>query len=115
MRRVTAPPAGAPSDKECKKRLAELVDEIDHLQRVFYAEDRYALLLIFQAMDAAGKDSTIRAVLSGVNPAGCQVFCVALFKSSRLDEPDELLNNVLQQSTDSRRIISRGQGGDSAP
>ena len=43
-------------------------------QRTLYAHDHHAILLIFQAMDAAGKDSTIRAVTSGINPAGCQVF-----------------------------------------
>jgi PPK2 family polyphosphate:nucleotide phosphotransferase len=51
-----------------------LVAELDDLQRVLYATDRDAVLLVFQAMDAAGKDGTIRAVLRGVNPAGCQVF-----------------------------------------
>jgi PPK2 family polyphosphate:nucleotide phosphotransferase len=99
----TAPPAGAPSDKECKKRLAELVQEIDHLQRVFYAENKYALLLIFQAMDAAGKDSTIRAVLSGVNPAGCQVFS---FKQPTAEELD---HDFLWRTA--RRLPERGRIG----
>ncbi len=70
----SAPPAGAPGNKGCRKRLQRNVDKLDELQRRLYAEDRRALLLVFQAMDAAGKDSTIRAVMSGVNPAGCQVF-----------------------------------------
>jgi PPK2 family polyphosphate:nucleotide phosphotransferase len=69
-----APPADAPSKKKCRKQLAQVVEEIDQLQRILYAHDRSALLLIFQAMDAAGKDGTIRAVMSGLNPAGCQVF-----------------------------------------
>ena len=56
-----------------QQELEDQVDRLAELQRQFYAHDRYALLLVFQAMDAAGKDSTIRAVLSGVNPAGCQV------------------------------------------
>src|SRR5262249_18288033 len=43
-------------------------------QEMLYAQDRWSLLLIFQAMDAAGKDSTIKHVMSGVNPQGCQVF-----------------------------------------
>ncbi|MFA5938329.1 MAG: PPK2 family polyphosphate kinase [Sinimarinibacterium sp.] len=68
---------GAPSavpDKEARIRLLnERVAELDELQRMLYADNRHAVLLVFQAMDAAGKDSTIRAVLSGVDPAGCQV------------------------------------------
>src|SRR5262249_11695312 len=43
-------------------------------QEMLYAQDRWSLLLVFQAMDAAGKDSTIKHVMSGVNPQGCQVF-----------------------------------------
>ncbi len=81
----TAPPKNAPSKKECKQRLEELKDRLRDLQRVLYADDRYAVLLVFQAMDAAGKDGTIRAVLSGVNPAGCQVFS---FKQPSKEELD---------------------------
>ena len=50
------------------------VEELSALQRLHYASNRYAVLLIFQAMDAAGKDGAIRHVMSGVNPQGCQVF-----------------------------------------
>lgn len=74
-----------PDDKRYKKRLAKLVDEIDDLQRRLYASDQHSVLLVFQAMDAAGKDSTIRAVMSGVNPAGCQVFS---FKQPSAEELD---------------------------
>lgn len=70
---ATKPPKKAPDKAACKLRLAELVTEIAALQEVLYAHDHRSLLLVFQAMDAAGKDSTIRAVLSGVDPAGCQV------------------------------------------
>ena len=70
----TRPPAEAPGKKACASRLHRLVNELDGWQRMLYADERYALLLIFQAMDAAGKDSTIRAVMSGVDPSGCQVF-----------------------------------------
>jgi PPK2 family polyphosphate:nucleotide phosphotransferase len=66
--------SGLPKEKELKKQLRELVKEFAKLQRKLYAHDKYSLLLIFQAMDAAGKDSTIRAVTKGVNPAGFQVF-----------------------------------------
>lgn len=66
-------PGKAVDEKDAKKKLSKVVKKIDSLQRVLYAQDRYSLLLIFQAMDAAGKDSTIRAVTRGVNPAGFQV------------------------------------------
>jgi len=71
--------------KSYKKRLEKLVDELDDLQRRLYASDKYSVLLVFQAMDAAGKDSTIRAVMSGVNPAGCQVFSFKQPSSEELD------------------------------
>jgi PPK2 family polyphosphate:nucleotide phosphotransferase len=54
--------------------LARHVEQLGDLQRMLYAENRYALLVIFQAMDAAGKDGAIRHVMSGVNPQGVQVF-----------------------------------------
>ncbi len=57
-----------------KKILGEHIEELQALQNRFYAFNRYALLLVFQAMDAAGKDGAIKHVLSGVNPQGCQVF-----------------------------------------
>lgn len=59
--------------KHYKKRLRKLRDRIDQRQRVMYAHDRYSLLTVFQAMDAAGKDGTIRAVFSGVNPHGVNI------------------------------------------
>lgn len=62
------------SKKEYNKLLAKQVEELSSLQHLHYASNRYALLLIFQAMDAAGKDGAIRHVMSGVNPQGCQVF-----------------------------------------
>ena len=62
------------SKKEYNKLLSEQVVELSSLQHLHYASNRYALLLIFQAMDAAGKDGAIRHVMSGVNPQGCQVF-----------------------------------------
>jgi PPK2 family polyphosphate:nucleotide phosphotransferase len=68
-----------------RKRLDKEVDELAKLQRVLFAQDRYAVLLVFQAMDAAGKDGTIRAVLSGVNPAGCQVFSFKKPSAKELD------------------------------
>ena len=66
----TAPPEDAPGAKKVKKQLERANRELRDLQKVLYAHDRFSLLLVFQALDAAGKDSTIRAVLSGVNLAG---------------------------------------------
>ncbi|MGV8805427.1 MAG: ADP-polyphosphate phosphotransferase [Polaromonas sp.] len=62
------------SKKEYQKLLAEQVEELSGLQQLLYASNGHAVLLIFQAMDAAGKDGAIRHVMSGVNPQGCQVF-----------------------------------------
>ncbi|MDD2467879.1 MAG: polyphosphate kinase 2 family protein [Desulfobulbus sp.] len=62
------------SKKQYKKLLKKHAEKLEDLQRLLYASNRYAVLLIFQAMDAAGKDGAIRHVMSGVNPQGCQVF-----------------------------------------
>ena len=62
------------SKEQYQKLLAEHVAQLSALQQLQYASNRYAVLLIFQAMDAAGKDSAIKHVMSGVNPQGCQVF-----------------------------------------
>ena len=73
------------SKKEYKAMLADHVEQLNKLQQVHYADNRYAVLLIFQAMDAAGKDGVIRHVMSGVNPQGCQVFS---FKHPSVQELD---------------------------
>ncbi len=70
----TKPPKSSPGKKLCEKHLQKSIKVLDDLQRRLYADDRFSVLLIFQAMDAAGKDGTIRAVTQGINPAGCQVF-----------------------------------------
>src|SRR5690554_1107331 len=62
------------SKKKYRKGLAHGVRKLASLQRRLYAHDRYSVLVIFQAMDAAGKDGAIRHVLSGVNPQGCDVY-----------------------------------------
>jgi PPK2 family polyphosphate:nucleotide phosphotransferase len=62
------------SKKQYEELLGERVKELSSLQQLHYASNRYAVLLIFQAMDAAGKDGAIKHVMSGVNPQGCQVF-----------------------------------------
>jgi PPK2 family polyphosphate:nucleotide phosphotransferase len=81
----TGPGDDGPKKKKLKKELAKLTEEIAELQRVLYADNKHSLLLVFQAMDAAGKDGTIRAVMSGVNPAGCQVFSFKQPSDNELD------------------------------
>lgn len=71
--------------EELERALAKRIQDIAELQQTLYASNRHALLLVFQAMDAAGKDSTIRAVTSGVNPAGFQVYS---FKQPSTEELD---------------------------
>ena len=73
------------SKKHYQKLLEEQVEQLSSLQRLLYASDRYALLLIFQAMDAAGKDGAIQHVMSGVNPQGCQVFSFKHPSATELD------------------------------
>lgn len=78
-------PKGAGSKEEQRSRLERKVAELSELQGLLYAHDHHSLLLIFQAMDAAGKDGTIKALLSGVNPVGCQVYS---FKQPSKEELD---------------------------
>lgn len=73
------------SKHDYKEKLQRQVEELSEQQQLQYAEDRHALLLIFQAMDAAGKDSAIRHVMSGVNPQGCQVFSFKHPSAQELD------------------------------
>jgi PPK2 family polyphosphate:nucleotide phosphotransferase len=68
-----------------KEALAQGVDVLAELQDMLYAQDQWAVLLIFQAMDAAGKDGAIKHVMSGINPQGCQVFS---FKSPSSEDLD---------------------------
>lgn len=99
----TAPPDAAPDDDELKSDLKKCVEELDDLQRKLYAEDRWSVLLVFQAMDAAGKDSTIRAVMRGINPQGCQVAAFGKPSSRELDH--DFLWRV------ARRLPERGRIG----
>jgi len=73
------------STKEYHELLAEQVGELSSLQRLHYASNQYSVLLIFQAMDAAGKDGAIRHVMSGINPQGCQVFSFKHPSATELD------------------------------
>ena len=92
-----------PGKKELKKALKKEIQKLYDLQRVFYAHDHHSILLIFQAMDAAGKDSTIRSVMSGINPAGCQVF------SFKKPTPKELDHDFLWRTNCS--LPERGRIG----
>jgi PPK2 family polyphosphate:nucleotide phosphotransferase len=83
-RRTRLKPLYASKD-EYRDMLAEHVGELSRLQEMLYAYDRYSLLVIFQAMDAAGKDSAIKHVMSGVNPQGCHV---VTFKHPSAEELD---------------------------
>jgi PPK2 family polyphosphate:nucleotide phosphotransferase len=78
---------------EAKERLQDDVSRLEDLQSKLYAQDRWALLLIFQAMDAGGKDGTIKHVMSGVNPEGCQVY------SFKTPSATELQHDFLWRTT----------------
>jgi PPK2 family polyphosphate:nucleotide phosphotransferase len=89
--------------KEARTYLQAGIEALARYQDVLYAQNTYALLLIFQAMDAAGKDSTIKHVMSGVNPQGCQVF------SFKPPSAEELDHDYLWTSY--RRLPERGNIG----
>jgi PPK2 family polyphosphate:nucleotide phosphotransferase len=91
------------SKKEYQEMLEEHVAELSALQRLHYASNRYALLLIFQGMDAAGKDGAIQHVMSGVNPAGCEV------SSFKQPTAEELEHDFLWRTN--RRLPERGRIG----
>ncbi len=91
------------SKKQYQKLLKKHVEELSSLQQLLYASSRYAFLLIFQAMDAAGKDGAIRHVMSGVNPQGCQVF------SYKHPSAMELQHDFLWRTT--RDLPERGRIG----
>src|ERR1019366_3712437 len=91
------------SDEHYKELLAEHIQELSKHQDLLYAHNRYALLLIFQAMDAAGKDGAIKHVMSGVNPQGCEVF------SFKHPSAEELEHDFLWRTT--RNLPERGRIG----
>ena len=91
------------SKEQYKKLLEEHVAQLSAQQQLLYASDRYAILLIFQAMDAAGKDGAIQHVMSGVNPQGCQVF------SFKHPSAAELEHDFLWRTT--RDLPERGKIG----
>jgi PPK2 family polyphosphate:nucleotide phosphotransferase len=91
------------SEQHYQKLLAEHVARLSSLQQLLYASDNHAILLIFQAMDAAGKDGAIRHVMSGINPQGCQVF------SFKHPSVAELQHDFLWRTT--RALPERGKIG----
>ena len=91
------------SDEDYKKILAGHIRDLTERQSLLYAHNRYSLLLIFQAMDAAGKDGAIKHVMSGVNPQGCQVF------SFKHPSAEELAHDFLWRTT--RCLPERGRIG----
>src|SRR5450631_2691697 len=91
------------SREEYHTLLTEHIGKLSEQQTRLYADDSYALLLIFQALDAAGKDSAIKHVMSGVNPQGCQVF------SFKHPSAEELAHDFLWNAT--RRLPERGYIG----
>ena len=91
------------SKKQYQKLLKQHVEALSELQQLHFASNRYALLLIFQGMDAAGKDGAVRHVLSGINPAGCQVW------SFKQPSAEELEHDFLWRTT--CQLPERGQIG----
>jgi PPK2 family polyphosphate:nucleotide phosphotransferase len=91
------------SKKQYKELLLEHMEKLSSLQQLHYASNRYALLVIFQGMDSAGKDGAIRHVMSGVNPEGCEVF------SFKQPSAEELQHDFLWRST--CRLPERGRIG----
>ena len=107
LRKYQAPPDGkvrlkewptrvpplCPSKARCAHHLAKQVKRLSRLQNLLYANNQHALLVIFQAMDAAGKDSAIKHVMSGINPQGCQVY------SFKHPGPQALAHDFLWRTT----------------
>ena len=91
------------SKKQYKELLHQHMEKLSALQQLHYASHRYALLLIFQGMDGAGKDGAIRHVMSGVNPEGCEVF------SFKQPSAEELEHDFLWRTT--CRLPERGRIG----
>jgi PPK2 family polyphosphate:nucleotide phosphotransferase len=94
---------GIRSKQKAVAALAKGIERLTGLQEMLYAQDRWALLVIVQAMDAAGKDGTIKHVMSGVNPQGCEV------TSFKAPSPEELDHDFLWRCN--RRLPARGRIG----
>ena len=97
------PPRGTPGEDRLERELEKLIKRLDRLQQLLFADQRYAVLAVFQALDAAGKDSTIRKVFSGVNPAGFRVH--AFGRPSELELRHDFLARIVE------RLPERGKIG----
>ena len=95
--------SGLKSKKHAEQELPRGIERLSELQDKLYAQDRWAILLIFQAMDAAGKDGAIKHVMSGVNPQGCQVY------SFKQPSAEELNHDFLWRT--SKCVPERGRIG----
>ncbi len=95
--------SGLKSKKHAEKELIRGIERLSDLQDKLYAQDRWAILLIFQAMDAAGKDGAIKHVMSGVNPQGCEVY------SFKQPSAEELNHDFLWRT--SKCVPERGRIG----
>ena len=94
---------GFKSKQKAEDRLAHDIEQLCGLQEKLYAQDRWSLLIVLQALDAAGKDGTIKHVMSGVNPEGCDVV------SFKTPTPEELDHDYLWRTT--LRLPERGRIG----
>ena len=100
--RAAARPSGLPDDDELKEQTKKLLAHLGELQAMLYADARYAVLVVLQARDAAGKDGTVRKVFGACNPLGCQV------TSFRVPTPAELAHDYLwriHQATPAKGMI----------
>jgi len=100
------------SERQYQQLLQDHVAELSSLQQLLYASNSHAILVIFQAMDAAGKDGAIRHVMSGVNPQGCQVYsfkhpspgsCSTIFSGA----PPARCPNAARSASSTARITRR--------
>jgi len=101
--RAATAPEDEPQKKKATNALRKRIKKLRHLQDMLYAQNEWSVLLVFQAMDAAGKDGTIKAVMSGINPAGCQVH------SFKKPSENELEHDFLWRTA--IRLPQRGQIG----
>src|SRR5712672_1293245 len=95
--------SGVKSKKHAEEELAHGVERLSELQDKLYAQDRWAVLIVLQGMDAAGKDSVVAHVMSGVNPQGCEVH------SFKAPSAEELDHDFMWRS--SRLLPARGRIG----
>jgi PPK2 family polyphosphate:nucleotide phosphotransferase len=99
---ATSPPRDGRDEEANEKALAKAISRLQKLQARLLANDRKALLVVFQAMDAAGKDGTIKAVMTGINPAGCEVH--SFKRPSELEIDHDFLWRIHQRAPERGRI-----------